>query len=143
MNAIRATLQPSLDGSIHLPLRAELSLLDDFHPIAIYLFGSLSRGTGHRDSDIDLAFLPDCPCDPVEVFDKANQLAEKLGRHVDLVDLRRASTVMRKEVLRSGILLQESDRNRRQEFEMMAFSDYARLNEERQPVLRKLALSIP
>jgi predicted nucleotidyltransferase len=124
-------------------LRAELSQLDHFLPVAVYLFGSLSRGTGHRDSDIDLAFLPECPCDPVEVFESANRLAEKLGRQVDLVDLSRANTVMRKEVLRSAMLLQEADPARRIEFEMLALSDYARLNEEREPVLRKLSVSIP
>jgi predicted nucleotidyltransferase len=120
-------------------LRAELPQLEPFMPVAVYLFGSLSRGAGHADSDIDLAFLPARPCDPVEVFEVANRLAERLGRQVDLVDLRRASTVMRKEVLRTGTLLHESDSARRMEFEMLALSDYARLNEEREPVLRKLS----
>lgn len=120
-------------------LRAELPQLDHFRPAAVYLFGSLSRGAGHRDSDIDLAFLPGGPCDPVEVFETANRLAAKFGRQVDLVDLRRASTVMRKEVLRTGKLLHESDPARRMEFEMLALSDYARLNEERQPILNKLS----
>jgi predicted nucleotidyltransferase len=123
----------------HDALRAELPQLDPFRPAAVYLFGSLSRGNGHGESDIDLAFLPARPCDPVEVFETANRLAGKLGRDVDLVDLSRASTVMRKEVLRTGVLFHESDRVRRMEFEMLALSDYARLNEERQPVLRKLS----
>lgn len=123
----------------HDALRAELPQLAGLRPSAVYLFGSASRGTMHRDSDIDLAFLPASPCDPVEVFETANRLAETLGRHVDLVDLRRASTVMQKEVLRTGILLEEAHPARRMEFEMLALSDYARLNEEREPVLRALA----
>ncbi len=133
---------PERDTQIEA-IRVELPLLDHLRPAAIYLFGSLNLGTTHRESDIDLAFLPESPCDPLEVFEIANQLAEKLGRQVDLVDLRRASTVMCKEVLRTGMLLHETDRSRRVEFEMLALSDYARLNEEREPVLRKLAISKP
>ena len=122
-------------------LRAELPRLDSLQPLVVYLFGSSARGTVHPASDIDLAFLPPRPCDPVEVFETANHLATAIGRHVDLVDLSRASTVMQKEVLRTGILLHETSPTARMEFEMLVFSNYARLNEERQPVLHKLASS--
>lgn len=98
----------------------------------------MANGRGHPGSDIDLAILPAQPCDPVALFEIANRLAAGLGRHVDLVDLGSASTVMRKEVVRTGVLLDEADPARRREFEMLALSDYARLNEEREPVLRTL-----
>lgn len=117
------------------PLLGELSV---FRPSAVYLFGSAATGHSHPDSDIDLAILPEHHCDPVEVFDVANRLAQGLGRHVDLVDLNRASTVMRKEVVRTGVLIDEKDPAKRIEFEMLALSDYARLNDEREPVLRSL-----
>ena len=113
--------------------------LEVFHPAVIYLFGSAALGNVHPQSDIDLAFLPVRACDPVEVFDMANRLAEVLGRHVDLIDLRRASTVMAKEVIRTGRVVAQADPPSRQEFEMLALANYARLNEERQPVLSKLA----
>ena len=117
------------------PLLGEMAV---FHPAVVYLFGSAATGRGHPCSDLDLAILPDKPCDPVEVFEVANRLAAGLGCHVDLVDLSRASTVMRKEVVRTGVLLEQADPARRREFEMLALSDYARLNEEREPVLRSL-----
>ena len=123
-------------------LRAETAELDRFRPCAVYLFGSVAGGSPREDSDIDIAFLPEIPCDPVEVFECANRLAFRFGRHVDLVDLGRASTVMRKEVLRTGLLLHESNPARRMEFEMLTLSDYARLNEERRPILRKLATMV-
>jgi predicted nucleotidyltransferase len=106
-----------------------------FHPVAIYLFGSMATGSSRPGSDVDLAFLPAEPVDPLACFDCAQELAELLGREVDLVDLTTASTVLAKEVLRTGFLLEETDRTARQEFEMRALADYARLNEERQPVL--------
>jgi uncharacterized protein len=102
---------------------------------AIYLFGSRATGQARPASDIDLACLPRQPIDPLECFRLAGVLGGQLAAPVDLVDLRRASTVMAKEVLRTGILLQERDSPRRRQFEMLALSAYARLNEERHECL--------
>ena len=110
-----------------------------FQPVAVYLFGSLATGSARADSDLDLAFLPSGPVDPLACFNAAQEIAELFGREVDLVDLTKASTVLAKEVLRTGWLLEETDRNARQEFEMRTLADYARLNEERQPVLTAMA----
>jgi predicted nucleotidyltransferase len=119
-------------------VREIVRTLDKAQPAAIYLFGSAARGRIHALSDIDLAFLPSHPTDPVEVFELSNQLADTLQRDVDLVDLSRASTVMAKEVFRSGTILAENDPMRRREFEMRTLADYARLAEHRLPVLVKV-----
>jgi hypothetical protein len=60
---------------------------------------------------------------------------------VDLVDLRTASTVMRMQVLSAGICLDSLDDTARREFEMYAYSDYARLNEERRDILKRVSAS--
>jgi len=99
----------------------------------------MATGSIRPDSDVDLAFLPAEPTDAVACFDRAQELAELFGREVDLVDLTTASTVLAKEVLRTGLLLEEANRTARQEFEMRTLADYARLNEERQPVLSAMA----
>jgi predicted nucleotidyltransferase len=103
--------------------------------LAIYLFGSHAAGTARRESDIDLAVLGPAPLADEERWHLAQSLAVALGRDVDLVDLRRASAVMRVQVIDSGKLLFESDPTQRQEFEAFALSDYARLNEERRGIL--------
>jgi len=103
--------------------------------LALYLFGSEAEGRARPDSDIDLAFLADLAVAPEVVFDTAQALASVLGRDVDLVDLATASTVLRAQVIGNGRLLHESDPLRVGEFEMYVLSDYARLNEERKPVL--------
>lgn len=126
-----------------MPLSAEsiLKIGETLHPVApamIYLFGSHGMGIPHPASDIDLAFLPGRPVDSIECFQLANQLADFLGNEVDLVNLSQCSTVMAKEVFRTGILIHESDSSRRQEFEMMTLSNYARLNEERHEILAAL-----
>ncbi len=109
--------------------------LKHFEPAVIYLFGSFGTDSQHPESDIDVAFLPEVSVDPVVCFQVANQLADQLGRSVDLVDLTQASTVFSKEVLRTGTSIDIQKPSRQQQFEMSTLADYARLNEERQAVL--------
>ncbi len=116
-------------------------VLRPFRPAAVYLFGSTVTGRQHPESDIDIAFLPDRPCDPYEVFQAAQQLAAQLGCEVDLVDLSQASAVMKAQVLETGTRLIVADERRVDEFEMYALSDYARANEERREVLAAFGIS--
>ena len=108
-----------------------------FAPAAIYVFGSYGTPSQHPSSDLDLAFLPTLPVDPIQIFQIANHLSGSLGLEVDLIDLNRASTVFRKEVIRTGAPIQMGDLSLRHRFEMYALSDYARLNEERREIIAK------
>jgi predicted nucleotidyltransferase len=125
---------------IVMSIRQALSTL---MPEVVYLFGSAAVGRARPDSDLDLAILPMHPVSPSQLMEVRLQLEEALGCDVDLVDLARSSTVLRKEVLSGGRLLYESSPARRAEFEMYALSDYARLNEERAPVLAALRQPLP
>ena len=107
--------------------------------IALYSFGSQSRGAVRPDSDVDLALLASTPIPELRRFALAQELAMQLHRDVDLVDLRSASTVMRMQVLSTGLCLNAPDEPARQEFEMYTYADYARLNEERREVLKGIA----
>jgi len=104
--------------------------------IACYRFGSTERGNTRPDSDIDLAILSDKTLSERNRFELAQDLAVQLHRDVDLVDLRAASTVMRMQVLSTGTCLATQDERARREFEMYAYSDYARLNEERREIVK-------
>jgi predicted nucleotidyltransferase len=107
--------------------------------IALYSFGSQSRGAARPDSDVDLAVLASTPIPELRRFALAQDIAMQLHRNVDLVDLRCASTVMRMQVLSTGVCLHAPDEPARQEFEMYTYADYARLNEERREVLKGIA----
>ncbi len=111
------------------------SALAELEPRVVYVFGSHGTGRERPDSDLDLAILSDKALDPVQLFEISNRLADELGKEVDLVDLTCASAVMRKEVLRTGERLIVLDPRGACEFEMLALSDYARLNEERAAIL--------
>ena len=104
--------------------------------IALYRFGSQAKGTARPDSDIDLAVLARDPIPNLQRFELAQELAVQLHCDVDLVDLRNASTVMRMQVLSTGTCLDTQNESVRREFEMYAYSDYARLNEERRELVK-------
>jgi len=106
--------------------------------IAVYRFGSTVQGQTHRDSDVDLAVLAAAPVPPGVRFDVQERLAAQLGRDVDLVDLRQASTVMRMQVITTGRLLAAFDPAAQEAFEDLTYSAYARLNEERREILEQV-----
>jgi len=118
---------------------SQIDILDralaPFAPVVIYVFGSHGTPGCHSYSDIDIAFLPTVEADAYHLFRIGNSLSGEFGIEVDLIDLSRASTVFRKEVIRTGEAVSIHDEPAMREFEMLALSDYARLNEERHEVL--------
>lgn len=69
---------------------------------ALTLFGSRANGPGRADSDLDLAVLLPEPADPVALWEAGEAIAKRLDVDVDLVDLRRASTVMQHQIITTG-----------------------------------------
>ena len=112
--------------------------------IALYRFGSQTKRSAPPESDVDLAVLVLHPIPALRRFELAQELAAQLHRvhrDVDLVDLRNASTVMRMQVISTGECLASRDETARREFEMYTYSDYARLNEERRKILKRVSAS--
>lgn len=109
--------------------------------IAIYLFGSIARGDANRDSDVDLAVLAGRSIDGRLRFELEARMEENLRQSVDLIDLRRASAVLRVQILKDASVLVDADPGRRAGFECFALADYARLNEERAGILADVARS--
>lgn len=109
--------------------------------IALYRFGSQAKGSTRPDSDVDLAVLARHPIPALRRFELAQELAAQLHRDVDLVDLRNASTVMRMQVISTGECLDAPSESAQREFEMYVYSDYARLNEERREILKRINAS--
>ncbi len=103
--------------------------------IALYRFGSQAKGEARPDSDVDLAVLARDPIPAMRRFELAQELAIRLHRDVDLVDLRTASTVMRMQVISTGKCLFSVSDRLQGEFEDLVYSTYARLNEERREIL--------
>jgi predicted nucleotidyltransferase len=99
-----------------------------------YLFGSLSKGQVAQD--VDLAILSrDRPA-----FRLREAITECLGtERVDLVDLRRASPVLRYEIIR-GRLLYAADEETQERFELATvrlYRDTAPLRRQQREYLRR------
>jgi predicted nucleotidyltransferase len=91
-----------------------LSLLQQRLPtlMAAYAFGSRIKEAGQHanaESDLDLAVLVEGYADPVLLFELAGELAEITQCHVDLLDIRAASTVMQSQILTQGKRLWAKD----------------------------------
>lgn len=69
---------------------------------ALYVFGSQATGHAGPDSDLDLAVLADEPLGAEKLWDVSSQLADIACCHVDLLDLRAASTVMQYRIITTG-----------------------------------------
>ena len=110
-------------------------LIEKTSAFIIILFGSAADERLRDESDIDLAFLSEKILSEYEVFIIAQELANELGRDVDLIDLSKASTVFKSNILGTGKIIYSSDENRKHEFQINTFKDYALLNEERKELL--------
>ncbi|HHZ17074.1 MAG TPA: nucleotidyltransferase domain-containing protein [Peptococcaceae bacterium] len=112
-------------------------LIEKTAAFIIILFGSAAAARLRDDSDIDVAFLSEKSLDEYEVFLLAQELAAKIGRDVDLIDLSKASTVFKANILGTGKIIYSADEQRKNEFQIRTFKEYALLNEERKEVLNK------
>ncbi len=110
-------------------------------PYLIYIFGSTVKGRGREESDIDIAILRDKKIDEYELFILSQKLADILKSEVDLIDLSKASTVFRIQIIKTGKLIYNSDNLHKMYFQMRTMKDYALLNEERQEIINKIKSS--
>lgn len=105
---------------------------------AIYLFGSQASGDAGPDSDIDLAVLTGAPRDSVTLWELSADLALLCGLHVDLLDLRSASTVMQYQVITTGERIWASDSSAAL-YESFILSEKTSLDEARAGLLQDIA----
>jgi uncharacterized protein len=99
----------------------------DENVAAVYLFGSLARGTARDASDIDLGVLfrvvP--PATLLgQPFELQASLSRELGKPVDVIVMNTAPVDLVHRILRDGRLLLERDRSRRIAFEVRARNQY-------------------
>ena len=104
----------------------------------IVLYGSHARGDATPASDVDVAILAPTKLDPERVHATRETLELALGRDVHLIDLLRASTVLRHEITRHGVVLHDDGSHDVQQFLDFVLRDYVRLDEERSGILQDI-----
>lgn len=102
---------------------------------AIYVYGSFGRGDEWPDSDVDLAVLRSPGAVLPDVLGLACKISERVGRDVDLVDLRRVGDVLRAEVLAEGRALYVAQPASVLAWEASAMSRYTHHREEIREIL--------
>jgi len=128
------------DPEMH-PISAIIAAIREDYPDvqAIYLFGSWGTEDEWPDSDADIAMLlPPERAKVLELRDLIHtqvKLSLLLHKEVDLLNLRRVSTVFQKEVVMADRRIYTADEYAAEEFEMLTLSFYQKLNEERAEIL--------
>jgi uncharacterized protein len=84
------------------------------HPsiVIAILFGSLATGRSRNDSDLDLAVASTNALNSQARFQLIEELAVRLGRPVDLIDLRQTHGALLQQILTKGRLIVCTDRTR-------------------------------
>lgn len=88
----------------------------------VLLFGSAVSGKTHKKSDIDIGFLFDKPVDILVLTNRVIRLLHT--DNVDVVDLRRASPLLKFSAVKSGMPLYEREPGMFHEFYSLAFRMY-------------------
>lgn len=124
-------LRSRVDPAVAIDSRAVARAVEELFPeaLGVWVYGSFADGYARRDSDIDVAILPDGPLDTWERHERAEEVASRLGREVDLVDLRKVGTVLRFEVAVRGLRVAARDPFACDLFETAAMSMFQRLQE--------------
>jgi predicted nucleotidyltransferase len=94
---------------------------------AVYLFGSVARGTAGPTSDVDVGVLYRAtPASTLEAqpFGDEAALSQLLGRNVQVVAMNAAPVDLVHRILRDGILAVDSDKSRRIAFEVQSRNEY-------------------
>jgi predicted nucleotidyltransferase len=105
--------------------------------LAIYVYGSFASGDERPQSDLDLAVLLPAESGIPDLLDLIGELAMRVGREVDLIDLRRVGDIVRREVLLHGKPIYVSEPVRVLSWEASAMSRYARHREEIRDILEE------
>jgi len=95
--------------------------------LAVYLFGSVARGEGRADSDVDVGVLFETtPPSSLQApqFRMEGELERLLHREVQVIALNRASPDLVHRVLRDGRLLLDRDPAARIRFEVGSRNEY-------------------
>jgi predicted nucleotidyltransferase len=95
--------------------------------VAVYLFGSVARGTAGSRSDVDVAVLFARPCPSrlsAQPFALEDDLRARLGRPVQVVVLDAAPPDLAFRVLRDGVLVLDREPNARAHFEVRVRNEY-------------------
>jgi predicted nucleotidyltransferase len=140
MDEDRLVLRSKVDPAVAIDAREVGRVVEELFPeaLGVWVYGSFADGYARRDSDVDVAILPDRTLDSWERHERADEVASRLGRKVDLVDLTSVPPLLWFEVFSEGVRVAARDPRACDFFETRSISAYQRLNVERREVLQAI-----
>ena len=137
MGALMTTRDDSLSGTeIQEIIKGVLECLPSVE--GIYIYGSMARGEGRPDSDVDIAVVQLEPVKPDQALILRSNLGVLLGRDIDILDLRRASTEIAYQVVGDGACVWGADNENVALYENSIMSMYANLQNERREIMEDI-----
>jgi len=106
--------------------------------VAVYSFGSF--GTKHETatSDLDLAILMKKKIDRVTLWELAQEIAIKIDKNVDLIDLLQTSTILRFQIINNGKRIYCKDKRTCDSFENTIDSEYLNFRQLRAELIEDI-----
>lgn len=106
---------------------------------AIVIFGSFARGTQNEESDIDIGVKLNKEVTKNELYNISNDLAEKLKRDIDLVNLDTIENDgFKYEILINGEVIYCKDSYKFDLYKLDAYREYLDLNEARKAIIDEM-----
>jgi uncharacterized protein len=134
-------MSPQPEDRPRLDLGKVGRLVEELFPeaLGVWVYGSFAENAAREDSDIDIAILSKAPL----AFDwhdlgRIGDLDGRLGRRIDLVDLKRVSPLLRFEVFSHGVRVAARDPVACDFFETRSISEFQRLNLERREIFEAI-----
>ncbi len=105
---------------------------------AIYRYGSAGSIYERQDSDIDIAILASCVVPFQEMMKLTESLVSITERDVDIHDMQKLPVTLRVQIVLQGTRIYCKDHAVSEAYDSNTLSDYVRLNEERQYILKDI-----
>ncbi len=102
---------------------------------AVYRYGTAGGEFERQDSDVDIGVLAEGGIGFDELLRLSAALSTVTGRDVEVVDMQSIPVTLRVNIVAGGVRIFARGTADAEEFDSRAFSDYARLNEERMAIL--------
>ena len=105
---------------------------------AIYRYGSAGSKYERPDSDIDIAILSNLIVPFQKMMELAATLMDVTERDIDISDLQKLPVTLRVQIVLQGERIFCKDQVAAETYDSHTLSDYVRLNEERQYILKDI-----
>jgi predicted nucleotidyltransferase len=109
---------------------------------AVILFGSYAKNLADKNSDIDVAFLSKDKIFNLERWQLQEDLASKLNKNIDLINLETATDVLKFQIASQGKVIYAADRQNVENYLDKIYTAYLQLNEDRKGILEDISKGV-